>query len=194
MRTVSCQRERVELIGVGGVEESAETPRVAGESYVVFRQSGNLLALERRRVREIVFLPELSTPPGMPRFIDGLIDVRGTLVPLVRLDRLFDLPPAPLHLYSPVVICEVDGRRLGLAGDQIVGLRDVPADGIEAMAAHSVFNECVTGRFVLGEGEAVLVLSLANLLLDAEREALAEFAEMENARRDGAAAADEVLC
>lgn len=182
------------MMRAGGVEGDARMPGVSGEQYVVFRHSSNLLALDRRRVKEIVFLPELSSPPGMPKFLDGLIDIRGVLVPLLRLERLFDLPLATLHLYSPVVIGEIDGQILGVAGDEVIGLREVPAEGIEKMASHAVFNECVSGRFTLDQGEAVLVLSLENLLLDAEREALAAFAGMEKARRERAAADDEVAC
>lgn len=167
-------------------------PGASGEKYVIFRHSSSLLAMDRRRVKEIVFLPELSSPPGMPKFLGGLIDVRGSLVPLLRLERLFDLPPVKLHLYSPVVIGEIGGQMLGIAGDEVIGLRDPTAGRVETMAPHAVFNDCVTGRFTLDSGDEVLILALENLLLDAERQALAAFAEMEKARRDGAAAADEV--
>ena len=58
----------------------------------------------------------LFAPPGLPAGLAGFLDLRGTAVPIVRLDRLFDLPELRPGLHTPMIVLRGGGwpgRRSG---------------------------------------------------------------------------------
>lgn len=78
-----------------------EEPR---HSLLIFRTSGLDCAFPLKTVREIVPMARLSVPPGLPSGLAGFLNLRGTAVPIVRLDRLFDLPEQLPGLHTPMIV------------------------------------------------------------------------------------------
>src|SRR5438132_11427250 len=74
------------------------------QSLLIFRSSGLNCAFPLEAVQEIVPMALLARPPGLPSLLAGFLDLRGTAVPIVRLDRLFDLPEQQPGLYTPLII------------------------------------------------------------------------------------------
>ena len=72
--------------------KSRGEPLERTENLLVFHTSGLSCAFPLEAVREIVPMARLSSPPGLPSGLEGFLDLRGIAVPIVRLDRLFDLP------------------------------------------------------------------------------------------------------
>ena len=58
---------------------------------VLFRVGSHQCALRLEAAQEVVPMALLSRPPGLPPLMEGLLNLRGTLVPVVRSDRLFGL-------------------------------------------------------------------------------------------------------
>jgi len=71
------------------------------QNLLIFHSSGLDCAFPLEAVREIVPMAQLFSPPGLPSGLAGFLDLRGTAIPIVRLDRLFDLPEqqAGLHIH-----------------------------------------------------------------------------------------------
>ena len=76
-------------------------PQECTHNFLIFHSSGLDCAFPLETVREIVPMARLSCPPGLPTGLVGFLDLRGTAIPIVRLDRLFDLPEqqAGLHIH-----------------------------------------------------------------------------------------------
>ena len=74
------------------------------QNLLVFHSSGLDCAFPLEAVREIVPMARLSSPPGLPSGLLGFLDLRGTAIPIVRLDRLFDLPEQKPGLHTPMII------------------------------------------------------------------------------------------
>ena len=71
------------------------------QNVLIFHTSGLDCAFPLEAVQEIVPMATLYCPPGMPSGLAGFLDLRGTAVPIIRVDRLFDLPsriPGCIHL------------------------------------------------------------------------------------------------
>ena len=66
-------------------------PQESTRNLLVFHLSGLNCAFPLEAVREVVPMASLSSPPGLPSGLLGFLDLRGTAIPIVRLDRLFDL-------------------------------------------------------------------------------------------------------
>jgi len=88
-------------------------------------------AIESSWVREVYPLKELTPLPGIPSFVLGIINVRGQIVSVVDLKKLFDLPAKGLTDLNKVIIVS-DGRmEFGLLADGVSGVRQIPMREIQ---------------------------------------------------------------
>jgi len=80
---------------------------------------GETFAIEAARVREILDLVPITEVPGADRFVNGLINVRGRVVPLADLRLRFAMEPRPPTIDTRIVVLEVE-----IDGDPtVVGIR-----------------------------------------------------------------------
>ena len=162
----------------GRVED--RVPRRAG-SFLVFRLPGADCALPMAALREIVPMASLSRPPGLPSLLEGFLNLGGTAVPVVRLDRLLDLPELALGLYTPLLVLRTSEDRVALLVESVRGIVAVSSDDIRAGYDGGSFNDCVEGEITVGD-RVVHLLSLERLLLEKERQCLAELQAVEQDR------------
>ena len=67
------------------MDPAAATDRERAQSYVVFRLGGEGYALEVMRVQEVLDMQSLTEVPGGPKFLLGVINLRGHVVPVYDL-------------------------------------------------------------------------------------------------------------
>lgn len=125
------------------------------------------------QVQEIVaWTPPVSLPHA-PAWVEGLIDLRGRLLPVIDLRRRFDLPPSPHLPMRCVIVVQVGEQALGLTVDavrEVATLQETETVPAVAKTARSVF---LTGAArVKGSGTLILLLDLERLLSPDELQAL----------------------
>lgn len=139
--------------------------------YLVFRIAGEAGAVPLEAVREVVPMTALARSPGQPSVLEGFLNLRGVLVAVLRLDRLFPVPPMMPGLYTPLIVLG-GARPAALLVDEAVGIFAAPEE-LLPVEESSCFNSCALGQ-VIWEGRAVPVLSGERLLLEKERQCVAE--------------------
>jgi purine-binding chemotaxis protein CheW len=82
-------------------------------------------------VREVYPLKDFTPVPCMPGHVMGIINVRGQIVSIVDLMKFFDLPDKGLGELNKVIILQSDNMEFGVLADVIVGVREVPAAGLQ---------------------------------------------------------------
>ncbi|MFZ5862602.1 MAG: chemotaxis protein CheW [Nitrospirota bacterium] len=87
---------------------------------------------EIERIREIVFYREPVPVPHAPAFLDGLMDLRGTTLPLIELRERFGVPASARTRPAHILIVRLGERLLGLVVDRVSDVLDVDADDFEA--------------------------------------------------------------
>jgi purine-binding chemotaxis protein CheW len=148
-------------------------------TLLVFAEGDMLCALDAAMVQEVVFLPELSHPPGMPSVLEGFMALDGDNVPVLRAARILGLAAAPVGIYAPAIILKA--ARAAVVCERVAGmLRLAPGDMREAPAGHS-FNDCLLGIAQMN-GQEVHVLSADRLLLKEEKQRISEFQALSQAR------------
>src|ERR687888_2756041 len=108
MQTTSTQETSVKLAAGGGEQQ-----------LVVFQLGAELYGVEIARVHEIIRLQAVTRVPRAPAFVEGVINLRGKVIPVVDLRRRFGLPPAEHTRASRIVVVEL--------GDHVVG---ITVDGV----------------------------------------------------------------
>ncbi|MBX6324216.1 MAG: chemotaxis protein CheW, partial [Rhodospirillaceae bacterium] len=113
----------------------------------------------------------------------GILNLAGTAVPVLRLDRLFGLPAAAPHAYQHLVLLQ-GTPALALLVDRARTVVTVPADRVAPVGEGETYNGCVVGQITL-EGTAIQLLSAGRLLTERERQAVAAFQAMHETRLEG---------
>ena len=86
------------------MESGVDTERDHAQSFVVFRLGGEGYALEVMRVQEVLDMQSLTEVPGGPRFMLGVINLRGRVVPVYDLRMPFGLPRDSKLTRAPCVL------------------------------------------------------------------------------------------
>ncbi len=137
-----------------------------------FEVEGHTYAIDVSQVREIVRWQPVTPLPNAPELIEGVIDLRGAVVPVVDLGRALGGAPGQR---TRIAVTEVDGLVMGLAVDAAVEVLSVDVAHLEdppALATQTGYD--MTRAVVRRPGaEPILVLSLEHVLEGVYRSALA---------------------
>ena len=77
-------------------------------SYITFKLGDELFAIDVARVREVLDLSEITRVPTAPPYMRGVVNVRGSAVPVVDLRLKFGLPPTPDTVDTRIVVIELE--------------------------------------------------------------------------------------
>jgi purine-binding chemotaxis protein CheW len=144
-------------------------------SLVAFRLHRQTYALPIEPVVQIVELVAITPIPQLNQVVEGVINVRGAIVPLVNMRRHLGLPEASLHLHTPIVLVRAGERVVGLIVDEVLDVLSL-ADEWITRSADALPQEL--GEVPLLQGLArtpdgmALLLDLAHLFLPHQAQAL----------------------
>lgn len=86
---------------------------------VVFHLADELYGLEISDVREIITVPAITPIPRAPSFIEGVINLRGRVVPLIDLRACFGMPRAERNRSTRVIVASVGADTVGMVADAV---------------------------------------------------------------------------
>ena len=148
---------------------------------VVFHASGLDCAFPLETVKEIVPMAMLSKPPGLAPCLAGFLNLRGTAVAILRLDRLFALPEQQPGLYTPLIILRAADSPSGVLVASVRRIVTVTKAAFLPLPERHIFRDCATASVDIG-GEIISLLSPDCILLENERTLLAQLRGMEQER------------
>jgi purine-binding chemotaxis protein CheW len=103
--------------------------------YLTYKLAGEVFAFDISTVREVLDFTTITKVPKMPDFLRGVINLRGTAVPVVDLRRKFGMPITDVSVDTCVIITEVkvDGEQtvLGVLADSVQEVMDLDPGSIE---------------------------------------------------------------
>jgi purine-binding chemotaxis protein CheW len=141
--------------------------------YLTFHIAGEEYAVGILRVKEIITYGTLTTVPQTPPSIRGVINLRGSVVPVVDLAVRFGLPASPVTNRTCIVIVELnlaaEQTVMGIMADSVSEVVELIADDILPAPP---FGTHVSTDFLRGMGKAgakfVLILDIDKVLSAAD--------------------------
>lgn len=162
--------------------DEAPEPSAAGrqleQAFLVFRLGRDEFGLPIEAVDEVGEVPaKITRVPKTPKFLEGVVNLRGDVLPLVDQRRRFDMPAAEAPERRRLVVVRTARQRAGLIVDGVSDVLRVQADSVEPPPALTAqIARLVRGVINLDRAQRiVLVLDPAELLTPAEQERLAAF-------------------
>jgi purine-binding chemotaxis protein CheW len=169
----------------GIIDKESSLPIETQRGILVIQLATHWAALPLESVERITPMAQVARPPGLPAPLEGVLNLAGAAVPVLRLDRLFGLPAQTLGLYSSLVVMKGGaGERVAILADRASEVISIPESTLLPIGDQLVFNGCADATFRRGDA-VVHLLSPARLLLEAERRSLAEFQSMAQQRLEG---------
>jgi purine-binding chemotaxis protein CheW len=147
-------------------------------SVLVFRLGADEYALPIDAVEEIADVPmQVRRVPKTPKFLEGVVNLRGTVLPVIDQRRRFDMPPSEKLKGRRLVVIRTDRHRAGLIVDSVSDVLRIPADSVKpAPELTDDITRLVRGVINLEQsGRIVLLLDSSELLTRAERGLLEKF-------------------
>ena len=171
----------------------ADTQKAAGAAltFLVFRLGKDEFGLPIEVVDEVATVPDkIARLPKTPKFLEGVINLRGSVLPVVDQRRRFDMPKLENPAGRRLIVVKTERHRAGIIVDSVSDILRTTADAVGA-TPHLTAD---TARLVRGvvnlesQDRIVLLLDPAELLTRAEQGLLDAFAK-DTAKADASAAA-----
>jgi purine-binding chemotaxis protein CheW len=143
------------------------------QQLVVFQLGAELYGVEIARVHEIIRLQTVTRVPHAPAFVEGVINLRGKVIPVVDLRRRFGLPLADHTRASRIVVVEIGDQVVGIVVDGVSEVLRVNKGTIEppSPVVAGIESDYLHGIAKLPE-RLVILLNLDRVLARDERRAL----------------------
>ena len=135
-------------------------------SYVLFELAGATYALPSRQIQQLEMVTAPTPVPNAPPFVDGVVSVRGQVIPVVSLRARFGFPRIEHDLRSRLVIVRAYGRTVGLIVDSAREFANVAPDDIKPLPEGIGGT---SGRYLRGiaqKGERLLLIVDVRELLE----------------------------
>ncbi len=156
--TMSSEREALQ-----------QTEQNLHPKFLTFRIGKEYFGIPLEQAREILEYSGVTQVPLMPRFLSGVINLRGEMVPVIDLAVRLGRTPIEIKRRTCIIVVEVfsDGQDhvLGLLADGVSEVVEIPRANIEKPPS---FGSNIRSEFIHGiakrEGQFVVLLDVFNVL------------------------------
>jgi purine-binding chemotaxis protein CheW len=130
-----------------------------------FSLGENLFGVDIMRIREIILPQKLSARPGTSQILDGVINLRGAVIPVMNMRKRFGMPEAADGTTGKLLIVSLARQTLALAVDTVMEVITVPAREIKPPmdTADGIGMEYLLG-VCLSDDRVFMILDIDSLL------------------------------
>jgi purine-binding chemotaxis protein CheW len=149
--------------------------------YLTFALGDEEYGVEILKIREIIGMMDVTTVPQMPRFVKGVINLRGKVIPVIDLRLRFGLDPKIYDERTCIIVAEVKGQgsnvQMGLVVDTV---SEVVTINLEDMETTPSFGVNVDTHYILGmaklKGRVKILLDIDKVLTETQWQEMARVA------------------
>ncbi len=126
--------------------------------YLTFKLGREEYGLEILKVREIIGLMNITTVPRVPSFMKGIINLRGSVVPVIDLRLKFGLEELEYNDETCIIVLDV-GQCFGIIVDTVSEVVDISADNVEKPPSlgSQVDTSCIMGMGKVDDSVKILL-------------------------------------
>lgn len=132
-------------------------------------------AVDILRVQEINRMSEIAKVPKAPPYVEGVINLRGRVIPVVSLRKKFNLEERQSDEQSRIIIMDVQGVTIGIMVDSVSEVLRIPADTVDPTPpmAYDISAEFIKGIAKL-EDRLLILIDMDRLIEKSESSVIME--------------------
>lgn len=138
--------------------------------FVVFKLGDEKYGVDILNVSTISEYLEITRVPDAPNYVQGMINLRGDIIPVINLKRRFNIPETEVSDETRIIIYTIDGVAIGFLVDEASQVLRVDDNDIEETPAilRGADREYISG---VGKynNQIIILLDFSKILSDAER-------------------------
>jgi purine-binding chemotaxis protein CheW len=169
--------------------EREQKDDVEEHQHVTFLIEEETYGVGVEKVKEIIGITDITHVPNTAYFMEGVINLRGSVVPVVDLRKKFRMKTRKYDNYTVIIIVEVKDRLIGMIVDSVSDVVNIPVSSIQA-TPH--FTAKIQTDFIKGIGQidsSLIILLDVDLILSEEEinsiEQVNEEMNEDNAEKSG---------
>ncbi len=153
----------------------------AEEQLVTFSINKEEYGVRIMQVQEINRVADITSVPRAPRFVDGVTNLRGNVIPVINIRELFGLENRDIDDRTRIIIVDIGGAKTGLRVDQVNEVLRLLKQDIEktpSIVTSGGANKYMDGVCKIDNGKRMVVLlDVGRILDDEELQILSEIAQ-----------------
>ena len=126
---------------------------------VSFKLDNEEYGIEVLKVREIIRMIPITHMPNTPAYVEGIINLRGKIIPVVSMRKKFSLREQDNSIQTRIVVMDISGELMGFIVDSVSEVIRISGSEIQPppnVVSGGIDQECITG--VINQTERLLVL------------------------------------
>ena len=141
------------------------SPTNISESFILFELAGATYGLRSADIQQLEMIGNVTRVPNAPDFVDGVVSVRGQVIPALNLRARFGFPRQTADMRSRLIVVRTDGRSVGLVVDSAREFAAIKPDEIQPPPAGlaELSGDYLEGTAHLGD-RLVLLLDVQRLI------------------------------
>lgn len=141
----------------------------AAREYLTFRLDQEEYGIDILKVQEIRGYEPPTRIANAPAFIKGVVNLRGTIVPIVDMRLKFNCAQAEYNSFTVVIILNLHQRVVGIVVDSVSDVLELPADAVRAAPDidSAIDSGSITGLGSVGE-RMLILLDIEKLMSGAD--------------------------
>lgn len=141
--------------------DQKEKDDASGEliQLVSFKLDEEEYGVDVLKVREIIRMPSITRVPNTPHYVEGVINLRGKVIPIMSIRKRFGLGEVENDKSTRIMVMDVDGELMGFIVDSVSEVIRISEQEIQPpppVATGGLDQECMSG--VVNQPERLLVL------------------------------------
>ena len=140
----------------------------ATRQFVCFELAGQRYIFRIERIQEIVIPSGITRIPEVPDYVEGVSNLRGTIIPIINLRMLFGLERRDVDAETRTIVLNVGNRTMGCTVDAVARVLRVASDAIEPAPDMVAGTTCRSIEGFARVGDEILILLDVDRLLEPE--------------------------
>ena len=139
-------------------EGQAPAEDTATEQLVVLRLADEDYAVAISYVREIIRMQNITVVPQAPPFVEGIINIRGSVIPVIDLRKRFGMLHREESADTRIIVVDVHTYTVGLVVDAVTEVTTIPESAIEPVSNMAVASLSSDLRGIVNLPEKLIIL------------------------------------
>ena len=115
----------------GSTSSSVATETTDSSQFVSFQLADQEYAFRIEQIQEIVILRQVTSTPRVPDYCEGVSNLRGSIIPIINLRKLFRLEPKVADVETRTIVVNVGERTMGCTVDMVSQVIRIPQSDIQ---------------------------------------------------------------
>ncbi len=144
------------------------------QQVVCFRVQEEEYGIDIMKVQEIIRISEITSVPNAPKFVEGIVNLRGNVLPVIDMRTRFGIDRVERTEQNRIIVVDISGKTTGIIVDSVSEVLRIPRGQIEpppeVVKGNTSYNGYLNGIGKLDNGQRIIMLVNVDTLLDVKED------------------------